>query len=137
MAQKMDLLALDATVQAVRAGEVGEGCAVVAKEVKELAKQTAAATEGVGRKIERFRRTPRGRSRPGEHDLADDRDGNGRASGDHERDVHQPAGTRGPVQAGDRKAVQNALPGQPFNPVRKRSAESRSRRRIGSRIGSR
>jgi methyl-accepting chemotaxis protein len=52
MAQNMDLLALNATVEAARAGEVGEGCAVVAKEVKELAKQTAAATEGVGRKIE-------------------------------------------------------------------------------------
>jgi len=52
IAQKTDLLALNATVEAARAGEVGAGFAVVANEVKELAKQTSTATEDISRKIE-------------------------------------------------------------------------------------
>jgi len=52
IAQKTDLLALNATVEAARAGEAGAGFAVVANEVKELAKQTSTATEEISRKIE-------------------------------------------------------------------------------------
>lgn len=51
IANQTNLLALNATIEAARAGDAGKGFAVVANEVKNLAAQTAAATENIGSQI--------------------------------------------------------------------------------------
>lgn len=52
IAEQINLLALNATIEAATAGEAGKGFAVVAGEVKELAKQTAAATDKISAQIQ-------------------------------------------------------------------------------------
>lgn len=59
ISEQTNLLALNATIEAARAGEAGKGFAVVANEIKELAKQTAAATMDIKNQIEDIQGTTR------------------------------------------------------------------------------
>jgi len=57
ISEQTNLLALNATIEAARAGDAGKGFAVVANEIKELARQTAAATVDIKNQISEMQRT--------------------------------------------------------------------------------
>ncbi len=59
ISDQTNLLALNATIEAARAGEAGKGFAVVANEIKELARQTAVATQEIKTKIEGIQNSTR------------------------------------------------------------------------------